>query len=117
MLSERAEEILEALWINAEEQGKKPLELGASRDDPAIDECERARDTYGDCYVYFYPVFFFQYRLYSKYSVYIIAHTTIVAGTVPAAAKTYSAKGTVPKYIAKEVPNPNVTGQLLFKAI
>lgn len=38
MLSERAEEILEALWINTEEQGKKPLELGASRDDPAIDE-------------------------------------------------------------------------------
>jgi len=38
MLSERAEEILEALWIQIEEQGKKPLELGASRDEPAIDE-------------------------------------------------------------------------------
>ena len=38
MLSEQAEEILEALWIQVEEQGKKPLELGASRDDPAIDE-------------------------------------------------------------------------------
>lgn len=38
MLSERAEEILEALWIQIEEQGKKPLDLGASRDDPAIEE-------------------------------------------------------------------------------
>jgi len=38
MLSERAEEILEALAIQAEEQGKKPLDLGALRDDPAIEE-------------------------------------------------------------------------------
>lgn len=38
MLSERAEEILEALWIQIEEQGKKLLDLGASRDEPAIDE-------------------------------------------------------------------------------
>ena len=38
MLSERAEEILEALWIQLEEQGKKPLDLGASRDEPAIEE-------------------------------------------------------------------------------
>ena len=38
MLSERAEEVLEALWIHMEEQGKKPLELGASRDEPAIEE-------------------------------------------------------------------------------
>lgn len=38
MLSERAEEILEALWIQLEEQGKKTLDLGASRDEPAIDE-------------------------------------------------------------------------------
>jgi DtxR family transcriptional regulator, Mn-dependent transcriptional regulator len=38
MLSERAEEILEALWIQVEEQGKKPLDLGANRDDPAIEE-------------------------------------------------------------------------------
>lgn len=38
MLSERAEEILEALWIQIEDQGKKPLDLGPSRDDPAIDE-------------------------------------------------------------------------------
>jgi len=38
MLSERAEEILEALWIQMEDQGKKPLDLGPSRDDPAIDE-------------------------------------------------------------------------------
>lgn len=38
MLSERAEEILEALWIQTEEQGKKPLDLGASRDEPAIEE-------------------------------------------------------------------------------
>ncbi|MBI3991523.1 MAG: metal-dependent transcriptional regulator [Candidatus Omnitrophica bacterium] len=38
MLSERAEEILEALWIEIEEQGKKLLELGASRDEPAIEE-------------------------------------------------------------------------------
>jgi len=38
MISERAEEVLEALWVHIEDQGKKPLELGASRDDPAIDE-------------------------------------------------------------------------------
>lgn len=38
MLSENAEEILEALWINLEEQGNKPLALGASRDEPAIEE-------------------------------------------------------------------------------
>lgn len=38
MLSERAEEILEALWIQVEEQGKKSLDLGASRDEPAIEE-------------------------------------------------------------------------------
>lgn len=38
MLSEHAEEILEALWIQMEEQGKKPLDLGASRDEPAIEE-------------------------------------------------------------------------------
>lgn len=38
MLSERAEEILEALAIQIEEQGKKPLELGAFRDEPAVDE-------------------------------------------------------------------------------
>jgi DtxR family Mn-dependent transcriptional regulator len=38
MLSERAEEILEALWIQTEEQGKKSLDLGASRDEPAIEE-------------------------------------------------------------------------------
>jgi len=38
MLSERAEEILEALWIQIEEQGKKTLDLGASRDEPAIEE-------------------------------------------------------------------------------
>jgi len=38
MLSERAEEILEALWIQVEEQDKKLLDLGASRDEPAIEE-------------------------------------------------------------------------------
>lgn len=38
MLSERAEEILEALWIQMEEQGRKSLDLGASRDEPAIEE-------------------------------------------------------------------------------
>ena len=38
MLSEQAEEILEALWIQTEEEGKKPLALGASRDEPAVDE-------------------------------------------------------------------------------
>ena len=38
MLSEHAEEILEALAIQIEEQGKKPLDLGAIRDDPAIEE-------------------------------------------------------------------------------
>lgn len=38
MLSECAQEILEALWIQIEEQGRKPLELGASRDEPAVEE-------------------------------------------------------------------------------
>ncbi len=38
MISERAEEVLEALWIQQEEQGNKPLGLGAERDDPAIEE-------------------------------------------------------------------------------
>jgi len=41
MLSEHAEEILEALAIQMEEQGKKPLELGAMRDEPAIEELEK----------------------------------------------------------------------------
>lgn len=41
MLSDRAEEILEALWIQTEEQGKKSLDLGASRDEPAIEELIR----------------------------------------------------------------------------
>ncbi|MEW6009303.1 MAG: metal-dependent transcriptional regulator [Candidatus Omnitrophota bacterium] len=38
MLSERAEEILEALAIQMEEQGKKPLDLAGFRDDPAMNE-------------------------------------------------------------------------------
>ena len=39
MLSEQAEEILEALWIHIEEQGNKPFDPVVSRrDDPAIDE-------------------------------------------------------------------------------
>ena len=38
MLSEHAEEILEALAVQMEEQGKKPLDLGMGRDDPAIEE-------------------------------------------------------------------------------
>ncbi len=37
-LSERAEEVLEALWIQNEEEGKKPLDLGIVRDDPAQKE-------------------------------------------------------------------------------
>lgn len=41
MLSEHAEEILEALAIQMEEQGKKPLDLVAIRDDPAIEELTR----------------------------------------------------------------------------
>ncbi len=41
MLSEHAEEILEALWIQVEEQGKKSLDLGVSHDDPAIEELVR----------------------------------------------------------------------------
>lgn len=41
MLSEHAEEILEALWIQMEEQGKKQLDLGASRDEPAVEELIR----------------------------------------------------------------------------
>ncbi|RJP29563.1 MAG: hypothetical protein C4533_00795 [Candidatus Omnitrophota bacterium] len=40
MLSQSAEEILEALAVQ-QEQGKKPLDLGASRDDPAIEELVR----------------------------------------------------------------------------
>ena len=38
MLTERAEEILEALAVQQEEQGKKPLDLGVNRDEPAIEE-------------------------------------------------------------------------------
>lgn len=38
MLSEHAEEILEVLWIQTEEEGKKCLGLGASKDEPAIEE-------------------------------------------------------------------------------
>lgn len=38
MLSEHAEEILEALAVQLEEQGKKPLDLGIDRDNPAVDE-------------------------------------------------------------------------------
>ncbi len=41
MLSEGAQEILEALWIQTEEQGKKSMDLGANRDDPAIEELTR----------------------------------------------------------------------------
>lgn len=37
MLSEHAEEILEALWIQIEE-GKKSLDLGVCRDEPACEE-------------------------------------------------------------------------------
>ena len=38
MLSEHAEEILEALAVQLEEQGKKPLDVGGFRDSPAIEE-------------------------------------------------------------------------------
>ncbi len=38
MLSEYAEEILEALWVQMEEQGNKPLDLGVCRDEPAIED-------------------------------------------------------------------------------
>lgn len=38
MLSERAEEILEALWLQIEEHKNKPMDIGASRDDPALEE-------------------------------------------------------------------------------
>lgn len=41
MLSERAEEILEALAIQQEEQGKKPLDLVPIRDDPGLEELLR----------------------------------------------------------------------------
>ena len=41
MLSEYAEEILEALAIQAEEQGRKPMDLGIFRDSPAIEELAR----------------------------------------------------------------------------
>lgn len=40
-LSERAEEILEALGIQAEEHPNKPLDLGVVRDAPACDELAR----------------------------------------------------------------------------
>jgi DtxR family Mn-dependent transcriptional regulator len=38
MLSERAEEILEALWVQVEDHKGKPMDIGASRDDPGLDE-------------------------------------------------------------------------------
>lgn len=38
MLSEHAEEILEALAVQLEEEGNKPLDLTVFRDDPAIEE-------------------------------------------------------------------------------
>lgn len=41
MLSEQAEEILEALWIQIEEKAQKPLDLGANRDEPAVEELVR----------------------------------------------------------------------------
>ena len=41
MLSEHAEEILEALAIQDEEQVRKPLDLGVFRDSPAIEELVR----------------------------------------------------------------------------
>lgn len=41
MLSERAEEILEALAVQQEEQGKKPMDLGSIRDDPGLEELVR----------------------------------------------------------------------------
>lgn len=40
MFSENAEEILEALWVQMEDKDG-PLDLGASRDDPAVEELER----------------------------------------------------------------------------
>lgn len=41
MLSDRAEEILEALAIQQEEQGRKPLDLVSLRDDPGLEELLR----------------------------------------------------------------------------
>lgn len=41
MLSENAEEILEALWIQLEDKNG-PLDLGASRDDPSVEELEKS---------------------------------------------------------------------------
>jgi DtxR family transcriptional regulator, Mn-dependent transcriptional regulator len=41
MLSEGAEEILEALWLHLEDTKNKPLDIGASRDDPALEELIR----------------------------------------------------------------------------
>jgi len=38
MLSEYAEEILEALWIQIEEKGGKFIDLGVCRDEPAVEE-------------------------------------------------------------------------------
>lgn len=36
--TDRAEEILESLWVRSEEEGHKSTELGTGRGDPAIDE-------------------------------------------------------------------------------
>ncbi len=41
-LSDRAEEILETLWVHTEEEKKDPVELGVSRGDTAIDELSNA---------------------------------------------------------------------------
>ncbi|MBI3991502.1 MAG: metal-dependent transcriptional regulator [Candidatus Omnitrophica bacterium] len=38
MISDRAEEILETLWVNAEEENHKSVDLGIAKNEPAIDE-------------------------------------------------------------------------------
>jgi len=37
-ISDRAEEILETLWVHTEEEKQEPIDLGVARGEPAIDE-------------------------------------------------------------------------------
>lgn len=41
-LSDRAEEILETLWVRSQEEKGEPVDLGASKGEPAIDELEKS---------------------------------------------------------------------------
>lgn len=41
-LSDRAEEILETLWVDAEEEKRESIDLGIARGEPAIDELHKS---------------------------------------------------------------------------